>query len=167
MRWSHKYHKGFNRLLLVITCCPLVIMVFYILLSNRYKVPYHVTDERLIRLNPDWESDKKIGEWAQKEYQKRRNPDIGYGRDEALYSELLAEAKSLPESLYLTKEHLEGIIDLAVLRARLRRYKVPEARQRAMKHFAVVLSICVAVYGLGHVAFFIGVWIAKGFRHTK
>ena len=92
MRWSHKYHKGFNRLLLVITCCPLVIMVFYILLSNRYKVPYHGTDERYIRLNPDWESDKKIGEWAQKEYQKRRNLDIRYGRDEALYSELLAEA---------------------------------------------------------------------------
>ena len=167
MRWSHKYHKGFNRLWLVITCCPLVIMVFYILLSNRYKVPYHETDERYIRINPDWESDKKIGEWAQKEYQKRRNPDIRYGRDEALYSELLAEAKSMPESLHLIKEHLEGIIDLAVLRAGLRRYDVAEARQRAMNHFAVVLSICVAVYVLGHVAFFIGVWIAKGFRHTK
>lgn len=168
MCWSHKYHKGFNRLLFVITCCPLVIMVFYILLSDRYKVPYHETDERYIRLNPDWENDKKISEWAQKEYLKRRNPEIYYRRnqDNPLYSELVAEAKSMPESFYL-RDYLEGIIDLAMTSASVRHIDVAEARQRAMKHFAVVLGICVVVYGLGHVAFFIGVWVAKGFRHSN
>ncbi len=165
MRWSNKYHKGFNRLWFAITGGSVVIALLYILLSDSYKAEKYIKYPSHIDA-PHFDKEKKIAAWAQQEWRERYDPDSGY-YSTIIHMQLTSEVESLPESAYFTARELRAMIELAILKEQSYPERASAARLKAITHFVIALVICVGVYGLGNALFFLGVWVARGSQYPK
>lgn len=165
--WLNRYHRGFNRVVLVFTVLPVVIALLYVLLSHDYRA-------RSYRPHPDtsWSDrskDERIGVWAQERWRKYDSDDSNKSSfsDVLFPSTLLQEVNSLPEARHFTDEHLRAIIDRAITYAKSYPARVSEARWRGVKHFFVTAGVCAGLYVLAHLWFCILVWVIRGFRDTN
>ena len=70
MRWLNKYHRGFNRLWLVLSCFPFFILLLEFLLSGDYKANRYVDDRRVALLWDKRRSEDIIAARVQEQWRK-------------------------------------------------------------------------------------------------
>ena len=168
MRWLNEYHRGYNRIVLVILCLAVIMMVLYVLLSNEYKTEKFMEhhDRSMFKDDTHWEKEHAIAMRVQQLYranQKLESPTSGF----LLGVFLLEKAKAMPEAVYFNDKHLETVVELAVLKENTYSIRAAAARGRVIRHSLIALAACVGVFVVAHGCFDIGVWIARGFRKTE
>lgn len=167
MRWLNKHHRGFNRLMLVFTLVPVLVVLLYLLLSDDYRA-------RTYYLLPGGShftirQEKIIASWAQERWRKYDSDDSNKSpfSDAMFPGTLLQEVNSLPEARSFTDEHLQVIIERAITFAETYAARAAEARRRAVTHFLITVGVCAGFYVLAHLWFCILVWVIRGFRDAN
>ena len=159
MRWLNKYHRGFNRILLVLTGLPVLIMLLYILLSDEHKAKEYVSSDwgrgPLLSSGEDTIAARVQERW-------RAVQDKPFARP--LTDSWFVMVKEMPESKQFSDKELKAIIDDTIESAKTYPARVSEKRRQAIKEFFIMLAVCAGVFAVAHGWFCIAVWVIRGFR---
>ena len=170
IRWLNNYHRGFNRLWLVLSCLVTFAFVGLNALIDEYQVsnpskevryfPVPVTDEEMIkdRARELWlEGVRNKGKALIDDFFDGKQPSTIYGYVKAMpetksftYTEL---SKLINEAIEAEKNHQDWINTYP--------QRVWKARGRFVRD---LLGSFIVTFAFGHGVFLVVYWIIKGFR---
>ena len=172
IRWINNYHRGFNRLWLVLA----VIGAFAFVVLNAWIGKYRVDKPGgRIRVFPVGVSIEKASpiasrvskqwrEWYAKDKQRSKSSAMEF----LVKLSIFKEVQSMKEAKHFSKDTLEKIIDEEIKREKAYQEQVrkyPSRVWRARGRFARdLLGTFIVTFAFGHGVFLVVYWIIKGFR---
>ena len=183
MLWLNRYHRGFNRLWLVISCLLTFAFVSIIWLSGEYKVDVYenVRDywrfRRLAYENLGDSDEGKIKERVQRRWRewfvndKRKNKAESLINESSVKARIFTDVRSMTKAKSFTEKQLHVVIDKAIKYEKERQaaeQTYPKRLWKARGRFVRdLLGSFIVVFGFGHGVFCIIVWIIRGFQNLQ
>ena len=191
--WLNKYHRGFNRLWLVVSCLLTFSFVGVNWLSDAYKV-YIYENVNRYKYNSRGEflnsKESKIKKRVQKRWhewvvnEERISPeknngvlfdeeidrflDKHLGESSSVKGQIFRDVDSMKESQSFTKTQLNTIIDNTIAyekQIQEAKKTYPKRKWKARARFIRdLLGSFIVAFAFGHGVFCIVVWIIRGFR---
>lgn len=185
MRWINKYHRGGNRLWLVLSCLLAFAFVSLLWISGVYQVylydymedyqcvkPYHFP----YSIDPNEETikrrvQKRWREWGVNDKSRKRLPKTRIEADTSYQKtriRILNDIRSMAEVKFFTDRELNTVVKNAI--------EYEKEYQAALKAFPLkrwmtrgrivrdLLGAFIVTFAIGHGVFFVVWWIVQGFR---